>query len=240
MPMHEIHLPVFEGPLELLLSLIERNDLDITAVSLVAVTDQYLAAVRAAEGDSLPALADFVAIGAKLIYLKSKALLPVSPTPDDAIDDDEVGQELVELLTEYRRFRPVTEILAERQDSGMRAWGRPISSDVPGTAALHNVTLETLRKLMLEALNRKPPTPPAGIAPDPTVPLSERIEDLRSRLIQGEKLSFRELIASANTRGDVIVTFLAVLELLKAGACEAHQSGTWEDIEIVSLAPSST
>lgn len=236
--MHEIHLPVFEGPLELLLNLIERNDLDITAVSLVAVTDQYLAAVRAAEEDSLPALADFVAIGAKLIYLKSRALLPGAEDEDsEGLEEDETGQDLVDLLTEYRRFRPVTATLADRQDAGLRAGPRPVASALPDTAALGDVTLEALRTIMLEALARKPATPPADLTPDPTVPLSLRVADLRSRLATGEHLSFRRLVESARTRGDVVVTFLAVLELLKAGECDAFQSGNWEDIEIVALTP---
>lgn len=236
--MPDIRLPVFEGPLELLLSLIERNDLDITAVSLVAVTDQYLAAVRAAEGDHLPALADFVAIGARLIYLKSKALLPRDPLPAaEGEAEPDVGQELVDMLQEYRRFRPVTLDLAERQEAGIRTAPRGVTAAVPGTAALHEVTLEALRRLMLEALRRKPAAPPAAIPPDPTVPLAERVRDLGARLKGGQRLSFRRLIEDCETRGDVIVTFLAVLELLKAGVCDAFQSGNWEDIEIVALAP---
>ena len=74
--MPQIQIPVFQGPLDLLLHLIERDDLDITAVSLVAVTDQYLRAVRSQEGTQPALLAEFISIGAKLIYLKSKALLP--------------------------------------------------------------------------------------------------------------------------------------------------------------------
>jgi hypothetical protein len=91
--MAEISLPVFEGPLDLLLHLIERDDLDITAVSLVAVTDQYLTALRSGEKFDPQALAEFVAVGAKLIYLKSRALLPRPPQEDDGLEDDDVGRE---------------------------------------------------------------------------------------------------------------------------------------------------
>ncbi|HJP40962.1 MAG TPA: segregation/condensation protein A [Dehalococcoidia bacterium] len=236
--MPEIRLPVFEGPLELLLSLIERNDLDITTVSLVAVTEQYLAVVKAAEGDHLPALADFVAIGARLIQLKSRALLPRQPSDDDdESDEEDDGEDLVEMLREYQRFRPATTDLADRQEAGFRTGPRPVSAPVPGTAGLGDVTLETLRRLMLEALKRKPASPEAAIPADPTIPLAERIRDLRSRLGSGKHLSFTRLVTECATRGDVIVTFLAVLELLKSGVCDAIQTGNWEDIEIVSLSP---
>ncbi|MEJ5221627.1 MAG: segregation/condensation protein A, partial [Tepidiforma sp.] len=119
--MAEISLPIFQGPLDLLLHLIEKDDLDITAVSLVAVTDQYLAAIHTGEGFDPSALAEFVAIGARLIYLKSRALLP-RPQGEEApsLEDDDVGQELVELLREYRRFLQVVDLLEARQDAGLR------------------------------------------------------------------------------------------------------------------------
>jgi segregation and condensation protein A len=234
--MRDISLPEFEGPLELLLRLIEREEMDITTVSLVAVTDQYLAAVRLMDGDHVPALASFVAIGAKLIYLKSLALLP-RPAAAAVIEaeEEDVGAELVELLREYQRYRPVAAVLAERQEAGLRAGPRPTAVPVPPGAALHEVTLEALRRLMLEALQRKPEAPAAQLAPEATVSLRQRIHDLRARLRTGERLSFLALVTQAPTRADVIVTFMAVLELLKAGVCDARQSQSWEDIEIVPL-----
>ncbi len=97
--MYDVELPVFRGPLDLLLHLIERQELDITSVSLVAVTDQYLAVIRSGELIEMDALADFIAIGSRLILLKSRALLPRPPAlSDDQESEDEDAEELVRLL----------------------------------------------------------------------------------------------------------------------------------------------
>jgi len=236
--MPEIHLPVFQGPLELLLRLIERDDLDITAVSLVAVTDQYLAAIRGAGGVDPQALAEFVSIGAKLIYLKSRALLPRPAEQAADLEDDDVGRELVDLLKEYKRFGAVVEMLALRQDAGLRLYPRmapaPIQPEGPG---LEGVTLDTLCKVMLDVLARQPAEPRAVLPRDVTMTLAQRITDLRERLRRYGKLSFRRLISACQTRLEVIVSFMAILELLRSGECDARQSAAWGDIEVVALAP---
>ncbi len=236
--MPEIHLPVFEGPLHLLLRLIERDDLDITAVSLVAVTDQYLGAIRDRGGVDPQALAEFVAIGAKLIYLKSRALLPRPSDEAADLEDDEVGRELVDLLREYKRFGAVVEMLAERQESGLRFYPRmapaPIIPEGPG---LEGVTLEVLCKVMFDVLARKPAAPRAILPRDTTMTVAQRISDLRERLRRHGMFSFRRLISACNTRLEVIVSFMAILELLRGGECDARQSAAWGDIEVVALAP---
>lgn len=237
--MPEIHLPVFEGPLDLLLHLIERDDLDITAVSLVAVTDQYLGAIRGSSGMIDPqALAEFIAIGAKLIYLKSRALLPRPADQDLNLEDDDVGRELVDLLREYRRFSSVVEMLAERQEAGLRLYPRmapaPVLPEGPG---LDGVTMDALCRIMLDVLSRKPAEPKAVLARDTTMTLAERIDDFRARLRRNGKFSFRRIISACRTRLEVIVSFMAILELLRGGECDARQAAAWGDIEVVSLVP---
>jgi len=236
--MPEIRLPVFEGPLDLLLRLIERDDLDITAVSLVAVADQYLRAVRSADGTQVAALAEFVAIGARLIYLKSKALLPRQPQEADAaLDHDDVGRELVDLLKEYRRYSEVADMLGERQESGLRSYSRAGATIVTDAdTGLEDVTLDALRKLMLQAMARKPAEPQGVIERDPVMTLTQRVADLRSRLRRSRAFSFRALMAECETRVEVIIAFMAILELLKSGECDARQQGNWEDIEVVGTA----
>src|SRR5688572_20550432 len=236
--MAEISLPVFEGPLDLLLHLIERDDLDITAVSLVVVADQYLTAIHKGDGVDPQALAEFVAIGAKLIYLKSRALLP--RTPEDVeglLEEDEVGRELVDLLLEYRRFGEVADLLQERQEMGVRVYPRqgPPPPREAGSG-LDEVTMESMFKIMLEML-KNVPEPPHVVIPRDGITLTGRLQQFRDRLQRGGKFSFRQAIAECQSRVEVVISFLAVLELLKSGECDAQQGALWGDIEVVALAP---
>ncbi|MEX1103610.1 MAG: segregation/condensation protein A [Dehalococcoidia bacterium] len=236
--MPAISLPVFEGPLDLLLHLIERDDLDITAVSLVVVADQYLTAIHQGDGVDPQALAEFVAIGAKLIYLKSKALLPRSPEEAEALlEDDDVGRELVDLLVEYRRFGEVADLLQVRQELGVRVFPRqaPPPPRDQGSG-LDEVTMEGMFKIMLEMMANVP-EPPAAMIPRDGVTMSGRLQQFRDRLRRGGKFSFRQAIAECQTRVEVVISFLAILELLKSNECDARQGALWGDIEVVALAP---
>lgn len=240
--MPAISLPVFEGPLDLLLHLIERDDLDITAVSLVAVADQYLAAIHNDDGVDPQALAEFVAIGAKLIYLKSRALLP--RTPDEGVallEDDDVGRELVDLLLEYRRFGEVADHLQERQAQGLRVYPRlaPPPTRDPGPG-LDEVTVESLFTIMLDVMANVPIARPDAMIPRDGITMSGRLDDFRQRLRRGGKFSFRKAIAECHSRVEIVISFLAILELLKSGECDARQGETWGDIEVVALAPVAT
>ena len=225
--MAEISLPVFQGPLDLLLHLIERDDLDITAVSLVAVTDQYLRLLREADEFDPQALAEFVAVGAKLIYLKSRALLPRPPQEDgDGLEDDDVGRELVDLLREYKRFAEVADLFEQRQEDGSRIYTRLAPPTAPPEGiGLESVTMDRLRAIMLEVLNKKPAEPRARtvIARDTTMTLGARLMDFRERLQRRGRFSFRRMMAECTTRLEVVVSFMAVLELFREGAVAMFQ-----------------
>ncbi len=237
--MAEISLPVFQGPLDLLLHLIEKDDLDITAVSLVAVTDQYLAAIRTGEGFDPAALAEFVAIGARLIYLKSRALLPRPPGEEaHALEDDDVGADLVELLREYRRFLQVVDLLEQRQEAGLRIYTRLAPPPPPPEASpLEGVSIERLHALMLKLLERKPKEQrPRAILPrDTAITLAQRLEQFRERLRRRGRFSFRRAMLECASRLEVVVSFLAVLELLRAGEADALQETPWGDIHVIAL-----
>lgn len=234
--MFELKLPVFEGPLDLLLHLIEKEELDITAVSLVQVTDQYLTHLHAREGINLDALADFIAIGAKLIFLKSRALLPRTSEELDEVarEEEEVGRELTEMLLEYRRFREVAAVLRAIEDEGSRAYPRLAPPpDVPLPTGLKRITAERLLELLQEALARHPPEPPE-VTRD-SVNVRQKINDLE-RLVRAEKqVSFRRFISVCRSRLEVICSFLAVLELIKALRVSAEQEESFGDIVIVGL-----
>src|SRR3990170_1231377 len=149
MTMLAVKTAVFEGPLDLLLHLIETEDLDITAVSLIQVTDQYLASLRAADQIDLRALADFIAVGAKLLFLKSRALLPRTPAQveEDDREAEEIAQDLTAQLDEYRVFKTAASYLRELEDATHRSFTRvapPPAEWLP--SGLERVTLRKLLK----------------------------------------------------------------------------------------------
>ena len=150
----QIQLPLFEGPLDLLLRLLQRQDLDITEISLLQVADQYLEAVHAREITNAKELAEFVSIGARLIQMKSRALLPEKnePNEEDYFEEDPAheGLDLVTMLREYQRFQSVATELAERQKAGLRAYpkGGPTEKVVP-PAGLTDITMSALTELSL-------------------------------------------------------------------------------------------
>ena len=236
--MHEIRLPTFEGPLDLLLTLIQRRDLDITTVSLVAVADQYLEAVHADDSLDTGALAEFVSIGAKLLQLKSRALLPGRDEEEEEAEEEDPGEELVALLLEDQRYREAADALGERMESGWRTYPRGAPPpDPPEGNALAGVTLDALYAVMMEMLERMPEEPD-GTVERSHVSLADQIAMLEGRLRgrgRGRSFSFRQVIESCTSRVELVVTFIALLELLKRGACEVEQSQAWGDIRVRAL-----
>ncbi len=235
-PAIQLSLPYFEGPLDLLLHLIEREELDITTVALVQIADQYLGYLHQSEQLNLDALADFIYIGARLMLLKSRALLPRPPAPDSAgeLDDDD-GEDLAEQLREYRRFKEAAGQLRAIESAGLHSYPRVAPPpELPPPLGLEGVTLDLLRQMVEQALARVPeePEPHAVIRPH-KVTVREKVALIRERLAAEGRLSFRALIAEARSRMEVIVSFMAVLELIKSRVLEAEQDAIFADIVLL-------
>jgi segregation and condensation protein A len=228
-----VKTPVFEGPLDLLLHLIEREDLDITTVSLIQVTDQYMAALRTGDSIDFRALAEFVAVGARLLLLKSRALLP--RTPEQLAEDDreveEIAQDLTAQLEEYRAFKQAASYLRDLDESTHRSFVRiaPPPADWLPTG-LERVTMKQLLKALSKALERLPPSPPPERMQRPLVNLAERRESVIAAVRRRGRLGFSRLIAECRSRIEAIVTFLAVLDLLKTADLHAEQSANFGEI----------
>ncbi|MEZ4553205.1 MAG: ScpA family protein [Dehalococcoidia bacterium] len=232
-----LQLPVFEGPLDLLLTLLEDRQLDITEVSLLAVTEQYLAHLREAERLNLDAFADFIAIGARLLLLKSRALLPRDPDAEPAPEDDADPEALLAALQEYRRFREAAEHLRDLEAEGRTAFRRTASPpEIPPTTGLDGTTLASLMDVLRDVLERLPPEKPAprGV-PRESIRLADRVQALVELLDHQGRTTFRTLVAPATTRVAVIVEFLAVLELVKTRYLEAKQSQAFGDIDLIKV-----
>jgi segregation and condensation protein A len=230
----QLRLAVFEGPLDLLLFLIDKEQLDITAISLVQVTDQYLSYLRSADQIDATALAEFIAIGARLLYLKSCALLPRPPVLEEG--DEDIGEDLVRRLREYRRFKEAAGQLREIADRGLHAYPRiapPAGLPVP--TGLDGVTVDLLVKIFQEVLARQPEEEPEVVMPRQLITVEEKVAEILSALRRRDRLSFRTFISACRSRLEVIVSFLAVLELIKALRLRAEQDALFGDISLVAL-----
>lgn len=233
-PGFQLQLPVFEGPLDLLLYLIEREELEITAVSLVQVTDQYLSFLRSGDQIDATALAEFIAIGARLIYLKSRALLP-PPQPDEE-ELEELTDDLVQRLREYRRYKEAAASLRDIEESGQRAYPRLAPPPaLPLPTGLDGVTLDLLASIVREVLERQPEEEPQGVVERHEVTVEQKVAELAERIERHKTVSFREFISAARSRIEVIVSFLAVLELIKSLKLRAEQNVAFGDINLVAL-----
>jgi len=239
--MLELKVDGFSGPLDLLLDLIEREQLDITALSLAQVAGQYWQYVESQQDLEPDALAEFILIGSKLLYIKSCALLPSAAPPKEELprDEGDAAAELTRMVDEYRRFRDAAEILGDLEEKGRRTYTRLApGSDIPLPPGLQGVTVDTLMQAVREALARTPPEPEQAILEIEPVTVDEKIGELSLTLERARgRLAFRGLLAACQTRTEIVVLFLAVLEMIKAGRLWAEQDRPFGDITLVETAP---
>jgi segregation and condensation protein A len=232
-PSYTIQLPVYEGPLDLLLDLIERAELDITKVSLAQVTDQYLDYLRHVQERDIEDLASFLIIAARLIQIKSETLLPRPPLREPGEEDP--GDALARQLVAYKKYKQVAVMLSQREEAGLRSYLR-LSTPPPEIEPkldLSEVTLDDLYHAMIEVLANIPDSPAIqqSVAV-PKVRLRDKIISIVQSLRSIGRLSFRSMVQSARSRLEIVISFLAVLELVKQQQVEALQEEQFGDIEI--------
>ncbi len=236
---YPVSLPDFQGPLDLLLQLIEKDELDINEVSLVAVTDQYLQTIEAMDEELEPGgLADFLVIASRLLYIKSRTLLPKAPM-DDEEEEEDSADALIRQLLEYRLFKEVAGQLRTREEEGLRAYVRLAPRpELERRLDLSDVDMDKLQRALRRALARIPSDPPMPSVKTYPITVAEQIDNVRSYIFSaqrrqqgaGEGVSFTELLSRNQTRVEVIVTFLAVLELIKQRELLAEQTNTFGEI----------
>lgn len=233
----QIKLPEFEGPLDLLLYLIEREELDITRVSLAKVTGAYLEYIHVLEKLQVDAVADFLVVAAKLLLIKSEALLPRPPAPK-ADDEEDPGDELVRQLLMYKQYKESARTLGEREAAGLRTYVRIAPPPkIEAKLDLSNVTIEMLLKAVRGVLDLEKPAPPVGTVVKPfTLTIRDQMGLIERILRRRPNLSFKRMLHRAQNRVEIIVTFLAVLELLRRRKVEVEQDTTFGDILILPVA----
>ena len=229
---YNVQTPVYEGPLDLLLNLIERAELDITSVSLAMVTDQYLARINEFEQTNADEISAFLVIAAKLLQIKSEALLPRPPAR--AAGEEDTGKSLVDQLKLYKRFKEIGGWLHERQQEKLRTYLRIAPPPkVEPKLDLSNITLEKLITAAKVAFAKEKEKMPLGIIIGaPRITIREKIELIAKTLKEVERSTFSALLERGASRLEIVVTFLALLELIKRYRIAAHQEGLFNDIEI--------
>jgi len=224
-----VHLPVFEGPLDLLLHLIEKRQMEITTISLVAVTDQYLNYIQQwqqPENIPLANMAAFISIAARLLYIKSQSLLP-SVSKEEMTSEMEnaaaMAEELRAHLLEYKLAKEIAGYLRVREESGLQTYGRSgllagIETQLawmpPTLLGLQVDSLATAFQRLLE-LQRKEEANSGILIPSARVRVSERIAEIVELLRSHSSIHLSDILENERSRIVIIVTFLAVLELWK-------------------------
>jgi segregation and condensation protein A len=233
---YTIELPAFAGPLDLLLHLIERQELDITAISLARVTEQYLAQIEALKKDRLEELIDFLVVGARLVLIKSRALLPQEPViGEDGEEEEDPAEALIRQLRRYRRFKRAAEWLGYREQQGLRTYLRIAPPPkMQGRVDMSDVTIDGLIEAVRGALDRAANLEESvSVARPRQLTIQDQIRRLRHHVRSGASMAFEELLSKSPTRSELAVSLLAVLELIKRREVSAVQEEMFGPIFIV-------
>jgi segregation and condensation protein A len=229
---YTVTTPVYEGPLDLLLHLIERAELDITRVALAQVTDQYLAFLEGLQDRTAEDVSAFLVIAARLIQIKSEALLPRPPIRETGEEDP--GEALALQLRLYKRFKQVALWLGERDEQGLRTFLRLAAPPrVEARVDLEGVTLEQLLSAYEDVLNRQELRPGVReVVSRPRVTIRDRIQYITGVIRSRGRATFKTLLRKSRDRVDVVITFLALLELVKRRHVRASQDKLFSDIDL--------
>ncbi len=229
---------VYEGPLDLLLQLIERAELDITRLALAQVTDQYLEHLKHLENRDPEEVSAFLVIAARLIQIKSAALLP---KPEENLlageEEEDLGEALARQLILYRRFKEIAEGLKQRESQQLHTYLRlaPLEIKFEPTLDMSGVSLQDLLRAASTALANSPSLASLNKVVNMTrITIREKIYRILDILKTDATHSFRDTLASQN-RVEIVVTFLALLELIKRHIVEASQEELFGDIQFRSL-----
>ena len=239
-----VKLQVFEGPLDLLLHLIEINKIDIYDIPISLITDQYLEYIHKMQEQNMEIMSEFLVMAATLLRIKSKMLLPAEPKNEEVPEDPR--EELVERLLEHKMYKYMALELKDRQIDASKSLfkGRTLPSDmvyeeppVDLDALVGDMNLQKLHQIFLDVLKRQedkidPIRSKYGRIEQEEVSLSDRIDGLLDYGKAHGKFSFRQLLSKKRSKTYVIVSFLAVLELMKSGMIRIMQEDTFGDILI--------
>lgn len=237
-----VKLNVFEGPLDLLLHLIDKNKIDIYDIPIVEITDQYMEYIHAMEKEDLGVMSEFMVMAATLIDIKCRMLLPKEVNEEG--EEEDPRAELVQKLLEYKMYKFMSYELKDRLDEAAGVYFK--NETIPDEVKAYREPVdpqELLRGLTLEKLNhiyksivRKqvdkldPIRSKFGTIEKEEVSLSDKMLEMREYAMQHKQFSFRKLMEGQKSRIQLIVTFLSILELMKMGHIQVQQENLFDDI----------
>ena len=229
-----VELSAFTGPLDLLLHLIKEQEMDIYDIRLEKLTEQYLSRLDKMREENLSVAGEFLVMAATLVYLKSRSLLPVQDRLPEDVEDEDPKWELIRQLIEYRKFKEAAGQLGDREALHSRIFGRtpervvaPTALQGPGQVSMFDLVW-AFQKILRNVEDRAR----AGRFQDEEFTVGQKIEFLLDRMTPGEEVLFEDLFRTASSRGEVVVTFLALLELIRLQQLAAWQEGPLMPIRI--------
>jgi segregation and condensation protein A len=231
-----VTLEVFQGPLDLLLHLIKKHELDIYDIPIALITRQYLDYIGLMEEMQLDVAGDFLVMAATLIHIKSRSLLP-RPAPEQEDPEEDPREALVRRLVEHQKFKAAAELLHDKETVRSAQWARPDERiaalageglDKEPELEVDLYSLMTAFKAVVDRATQRPQV----YLPMEQMSIEQRIEQLMRRLEGVEAMGFEDLFEDVARRGDLIVTFLAVLEMIRLKVLRVFQSGTGGPIRV--------
>ena len=231
---YPVRLDNFEGPLDLLLHLIKRHEVDIYDIPITLITRQYLDYIDLMQEMNLDVAGEFLVMAATLIHIKSRMLLPRhDPTQEDTEEDPR--EVLVRRLLEHQKFKAAAELLHERETLRSAQWTRPDGpiAEIAGEAPEPEVEVDlfslisAFRSVVERAKQR-----PKLYLPSEQIPIEDRIEQLMARLSETEACGFEDLFSDVESRAGMIVTFLAMLEMIRLKLIRVFQAGVVGPIRV--------
>ena len=231
-----IKLESFEGPLDLLLHLIKKNEVNIHDIPIVLITQQYLAAIELMQELNLDVAGEFIVMAATLIHIKSKMLLPRPETAAGVEGEVEDPRDaLVRRLLEHQKFKAAAGLLHEREQLRAAQWLRPDGRVAELAGDEYEPELEVdLFSLMnaFQAVVQRLKHRPKVLLPPEEIPVEQRIDQLLARLSETEAMGFDDLFSDVDHRRGLIVTFLALLEMIRLKLVRVFQSGSFGPIRV--------
>ncbi|SHN54587.1 condensin subunit ScpA [Butyrivibrio hungatei DSM 14810] len=242
----EIKLQVFEGPLDLLMHLIDKNQIDIYDIPIVTITEQYMEYINAMQKEDMEVTSEFLVMAATLIDIKCKMLLPKEVNEDG--EEEDPRAELVEKLLEYKMYKYMAYELKDRQMDADMQWFREknIPKEVKDyevpidfSEMLGDATLTKLNEIFQELLKRQedkvdPIRSKFGNIEKEEIDMDAKTLYIKAYIREHSKFSFRQLLEKQHSKTEIIVTFLVILEEMKLGDIEIKQETTFGDIIITS------